>query len=79
MVSKSTKNKPEKPEGSLPKTLEELDAYIDSKVEDKVRELLGDPDAGLELRPEFEERLRQALESKETYTAEEVAKKLGLK
>ena len=29
--------------------------------EEQVKEVLGDPDADLELRPEFEERLRQAV------------------
>jgi hypothetical protein len=36
---------------------------IQSALKETLQEVLGDPDAGLELRPEFEERLRQAVAS----------------
>ena len=41
-------------------TAMQLKKLIQSAVKETLQEVLGDPDAGLELRPEFEERLRQA-------------------
>jgi hypothetical protein len=38
----------------------QLRELIQSAVKEILQEILGDPDAGLERRPEFEERLRQA-------------------
>ena len=46
-------------------TASQLKALVQSAVKEALREALGDPDAGLALRPEFEERLRQAV----TYVA----------
>ena len=40
---------------------EEQKMVIQSALKETLQEVLGDPDAGLELRPEFEERLRQAV------------------
>jgi hypothetical protein len=42
-------------------TVRELKMLIQSALRETLQEILGDPDAGLELRPEFEERLRQAV------------------
>lgn len=42
-------------------TASQLKALVQSAVKEALREALGDPDAGLALRPEFEERLRQAV------------------
>jgi hypothetical protein len=42
-------------------TVAQLKALIKESVEEILREILVDPDAGLQLRPEFEERLRQSL------------------
>ena len=41
-------------------TVRELKMLIQSTLRETLQEILRDPDAGLELRPEFEERLRQA-------------------
>ena len=41
-------------------TAMQLKELIQSAVKETLQEILGDPDAGLKLRPEFEERLRQA-------------------
>ena len=41
-------------------TAVQLKKLIQSAVKETLQEVLGDPDTGLELRPEFEERLRQA-------------------
>lgn len=58
---------------------EELKILIREAVEEALFELLGDPDQGLELRPEIEERLRRSLEHLEQgIPAEEAAKRLGL-
>jgi len=62
-------------------SIEELRALIADVVEQTLRELLGDPDAGLELRPEVRERLLRTLnqprESRRTVPASEVARHLG--
>jgi hypothetical protein len=42
-------------------TVRELKMVIQSALKETLQEVLGDPDAGLELRSEFEERLRQAV------------------
>jgi hypothetical protein len=42
-------------------TAQELKTLIQGALKEALQEVLGDPDAGLELRPEFEERLRQAV------------------
>ena len=41
-------------------TVLELEMLIQSALKEALQEILGDPDVGLELRPEFEERLHQA-------------------
>jgi signal recognition particle GTPase len=41
-------------------TAHELKKLIQSAFREALQEILADPDVGLELRPEFEERLRQA-------------------
>jgi hypothetical protein len=63
-------------------SIEELKALIEEVVEEKLREMLGDPDEGLALRPEIQERLVRSLnqpkESRQTVCAAEVARRLGL-
>ena len=44
--------------------VEELNAVIGEVVGKKLRDLLTDPDAGLQLRPEVVERLREDLRSR---------------
>ena len=55
---------------------------IGQVVEEKLREILGDPDAGLALRREIEERLRRDLEeaqgAAENVPAAELARRRGL-
>ena len=41
-------------------TIEELKALISKTVKETLLETLRDPDVGLELRPEFESRLRES-------------------
>ena len=63
-------------------SIEELRALIGEVVEEKLREMLGDPGEGLALRPDVQERLVKSLnqprESRQTVSAAEVARRLGL-
>jgi len=60
-------------------SLEELKAYINEAVDMRLEERLGDPDVGLEVKPEVIERIRNSRRNRVTIPAEEVAKRLGLK
>jgi hypothetical protein len=42
-------------------TAQELRTLIQNALKEALQEVLGDPDADLELKPEFEQRLRQAV------------------
>lgn len=46
-------------------TVEQLRTLIQEAVEEKLQEVLGDPDWGLELREEVKERLRHSLAAAE--------------
>ena len=63
-------------------SIEELKTLIGEVVEEKLRDMLGDPDEGLSLRPEVRERLVKTLnqpkETRQTVSAPEVARRLGL-
>ncbi len=59
-------------------TPEELKALVSGMVDDRLRELLGDPDLGLELADTVRARLKESLMSAERLTGDEVAEKLGL-
>lgn len=59
-------------------TIEELKKLIRDVLDEKFRDLFFDPDNGLELREEVEERLKASLSSKERVPFEEVKKRLGL-
>jgi len=59
-------------------TTEELKKLIRDAVDEKFEELFFDPDSGLELREEVEQRLRTSLSSKERIAFEEVKKRIGL-
>ena len=63
-------------------SVEELRAVIGEVVEQKLREILNDPDAGLALRPEIVERLRMDLqepqEEGQNIPAAELARRRGL-
>jgi hypothetical protein len=62
--------------------LDELRQWIEAIVEQKLLEMLGDPDEGLTLRPEIAERVRRTLveiaRGQTFMPAQEVAKELGL-
>ena len=61
---------------------EELKALIGEVVEEKLRELLADPDAGLAIRPEVRDRLMEDLQEPrrdgENIPAAELARRRGL-
>lgn len=59
-------------------TIDELKKLIREAVDEKFREFLFDPDDGLELRDEVEQRLKASLASKERISLEEVKKMVGL-
>ncbi len=59
-------------------TIDELKKIIREAVDEKFKEILFDPDNGLELRDELEQRLKASLASKERIPLEEVKKRLGL-
>ena len=64
-------------------TIEELRVLIDYTVEQKLQELLGDPDSNLVLREDVKERLVQSLEQSAQgsrgIAIEDIAKKTGLR
>ena len=47
-------------------------------VDDRLRELLGDPDLGLQLGDGLRARLKESISSKERMSGEDIANKLGL-
>jgi hypothetical protein len=63
-------------------TVEELKALIEETIEEKLEEVIGDPDLGLELREEVKERLRNSLATaqcgEKRIPMEEVARRVGL-
>lgn len=64
-------------------TIAELKVLIDYAVEQKLEELLGDPDSNLQLREDVKERLRRSLEQPAKGSSgvpiEDVIKKTGLR
>jgi hypothetical protein len=60
-------------------SLEELKAFINETVDKRIEERFGDPDVGLEVKPEVIEKIRRIRTSKTIVSAEDVAARLGLK
>ena len=60
-------------------TLEQMKPFVDAMVEQKLIEILGDPDSSFRLSPEIKARLRKSYKPKELRSAENVAAELGLK
>jgi hypothetical protein len=59
-------------------TPEQLKELVRGLVDDRLRELLGDPDLGLTLGEALRARLKESLTSTERVSGDEVAEKLGL-
>ena len=60
-------------------SLDELKELVKGLVDDRIRDLLGDPDLGLQLSEEFRTRLKNSLASEARVTGDEMADQLGLR
>jgi hypothetical protein len=60
-------------------TPEQLKQLVRGLVDDRLRELIGDPDLGLELGEALHARLKASLANSERLSGEELAEKLGLR
>ncbi len=60
-------------------TPDQLKEFVRGLVDDRLRELIGDPDLGLELGEALRARLKASLETSERLSGEELAEKLGLR
>ena len=59
-------------------TIDELKKLIREAVDEQFKEILFDPDNGLELKDEMEQRLRASLASKKRIPLEKVKERLGI-
>ena len=60
-------------------TPQQLKQLVRGLVDDRLRELIGDPDLGLELGEALRARLKASLANCERLSGEELAEKLGLR
>ncbi len=60
-------------------TPEQLKELVRGLIDDRLRELIGDPDLGLQLGDALRARLKSSLTHNERVSGEDVAKKLGLR
>lgn len=60
-------------------TSDQLKELVRGLVDDRLRELLGDPDLGLQLGEALQARLKESLLSQERISGDQVAEKLGLR
>jgi hypothetical protein len=60
-------------------TPEQFKELVRGLVDDRLRELIGDPDMGLELGEALRARLKTSLERGNRLSGEELAEKLGLR
>lgn len=58
---------------------DQLKELVQGLVDDRLRDLLGDPDLGLTLGEEVRARLKQSLASSDRVTGDDVAERLGLR
>jgi len=58
---------------------EQFKTLLHGMIDDRLRELLGDPDLGLQLGDGLHARLKESLSSKERLSGEDVAEQLGLR
>jgi hypothetical protein len=58
---------------------EQFKKLLHGMIDDRLRELLGDPDLGLQLGDGLRARLKESLSSKERLSGEDVAERLGLR
>ncbi|WP_447984647.1 hypothetical protein [Nitrospira sp. Nam74] len=60
-------------------SLDELKELVKGLVDDRIRDLLGDPDLGLQLSDAVRTRLKNSLASETRVTGDEMADQLGLR
>ena len=60
-------------------SLDELKELVKGVVDDRIRDLVGDPDLGLRLSDEVRTRLKNSLSSEKRVTGVEMAEQLGLR
>lgn len=60
-------------------TAQQLKELVQGLVDDRIRELIGDPDLGLSLGDALRARLKESLQSQERLSGEDVADQLGLR
>ena len=60
-------------------TPQQLKQLVRGLVDDRLRELIGDPEVGLELGEALRARLKASLANSERLSGEELAEKLGLR
>jgi hypothetical protein len=58
---------------------EQLKELVRGIVDDRLRELLGDPDLGLQLGDGLRARLKESMSSTERLSGEDIANQLGLR
>ena len=58
---------------------EQFKELVRGMVDDRLRELLGDPDLGLQLGDGLRTRLKESLASNERLSGEDIANQLGLR
>ena len=60
-------------------SMEQLKELVQGLVDDRIRELIGDPDLGLQLGDSLRARLKQSLASSDRLSGEDLAEQLGLR
>ncbi|ULA63258.1 MAG: hypothetical protein LZF86_100259 [Nitrospira sp.] len=60
-------------------TPQQLKEFVQGLVDDRIRELIGDPDLGLALGDALRTRLKESLTSGERLSGDDVADRLGLR
>jgi hypothetical protein len=60
-------------------TLDQLKELVTGLVDDRLRDLIGDPDLGLELGQSLRARLKASLASTQRVSGEDLATQLGLR
>jgi hypothetical protein len=58
---------------------EQFRKLLHGMIDDRLRELLGDPDLGLQLGDGLRARLKESLSNKERLSGQDVAEQLGLR
>ena len=60
-------------------SMEQLKELVRGLVDDRIRELIGDPDLGLQLGDSLRARLKQSLASSDRLSGEDIAERIGLR